>query len=148
MASDHEPRAGAVLRRPNRTEQRNPGLVTLGGSVTNWRQCAILGLTAAEVLAVRGPSGSKATVQNKIKVTRREMRNEGWAFPVNPERASDPQARPFLRAIPPASAALCDADHAEREIQQAESAWASEQAARQLRSGWGMRLRPGKAAGN
>ena len=142
-----------IMRLPTQAEYQNRKLQTMSGWVTNWKQCAILGLTVNEIMAIRSGIGSKQTVKRELQLQRRKMRDIGWVFPLNPEYSSADTlglSRPFLQAIPPMNAiGWSEADEiAEQEIQQAETLWAAEQAAYQSRSSWGMRIKPGKAAGN
>ena len=141
-----------IMRLPNCTELRNKDLVTLSGQITNWRQCAILGLTPKEVADCRGGSASMKFVRTKLCEMRRKMRAEGWGFPDNPDHTDNPKhrdnpslSRRYLAAIPPP----VDVGHDKllAEIQQAESTWQAE-SSRQLRSSWGFRIKAGKASGN
>jgi hypothetical protein len=144
---DSSPSRADVLRRPNVGEKRSSNLITIEGKVTDWKQCAILGLTPGEIIEVRGGTGSRRTVKASLTSVRKQMRTAGWSFPANPEYKGigldDGLVRPFLRAVPPHSAAKCEADDYQLEIGEAASSWEQE-VDRQKRSNWLLRLNPNK----
>lgn len=102
------------------------------GFVTDWRAAAILNLGPLQILEMRGGCMNHKTAATALNKARKRLREKGWVFTLT-------RLGVVSRVCPPKGR--------ESEVLEAE-AWWREEAARQQRSGWGARIRPGKAPGN
>lgn len=73
------------------------------GTVTRWREVAILCLTPCQLVAIRGESMTLTNVSRRLTKARQYLRADGWQFVPNPRYhiTPDGSSRPFLRAVPP-----------------------------------------------
>lgn len=122
-----ETNTNGVIRAP---KDREPAAA--GGSVTDWRAAAILNLSPLQILEMRGGGMNHKSTATALNKARKKLRGEGWVFTQNRSGA-------ISRVCPPKGR--------EAAVVQAEAWWQGE-VSRQLRSGWGARIRPGKAPGN